>query len=637
MGTRRTLLGRMILFLTAAIFLFVLTIGAVSYLILSSNLENKAMDDMKSAQKQISDFFSLKERQARTSASLAAQNQEISKALLSQESSSLQRMGREFLQNSGLDFITFVDAQGIVAARGHAEGSGDSLQNQKNVLRSLAGESSAGYERSGASKLAYTVTVPLRNGGTVVGAILAGFIVHGNEALADEVKALWDSEFTVFDGDTRVATTILKEGKRAVGTSLDNREVLDRVLTKGESFHGQIKLFGQPYNTVYWPIQDPSGANTGMFFIGKSRAHISATYKGLFTALFATFAVMGTLLLLAFGAYIKALLKGIHHAIARARELAEGEADLTKRLIIGSNDEIGDLASEFNRFLNRIEELVKEIKSTSAKVRERSFQLSSTAEELTATSSQQESQATSVASALEELAATSNDIAKTLESTQGTVTLSVDTTKKGSLSIEASHSSMETIQSQTANLNAILHELGSSIATIGNILSVIHEVSDQTNLLALNAAIEAARAGEAGRGFAVVADEVRKLAERTAGSTKEIGTIIQGLQKSSSKAQQAMEETSRQVEESARLGKESLSTLEAIIKGSEEVLDATTTISSAITQENATIEEVNSNIQGIAQGTSQSVNALKETALVTQELSDLADQMKTLTDRFKTS
>ena len=356
----------------------------------------------------------------------------------------------------------------------------------------------------------------------------------------------------------------------------------------------------------------------------------------LVLGLFATFAVMGTLLLLAFGAYIKTLLQGIHQAVIRARELAEGEADLTKRLIVGSNDEVGDLASEFNRFLDRIEELVKEIKFTSAKVRERSTTLADN-RKLTATSSQQESQATSVASALEELAATSNDIAKTLESTQGTVTLSVDTTKKGSLSIEASLSSMETIQSQTANLNAILHELGSSIATIGNILSVIHEVSDQTNLLALNAAIEAARAGEAGRGFAVVADEVRKLAERTAGSTKEIGTIIQGLQKSSSKAQQAMEETSRQVEESARLGKESLSTLEAIIKGSEEVLDATTTISSAITQENATIEEVNSNIQGIAQGTSQSVNALKETALVTQELSDLADQMKTLTDRFKTS
>ena len=139
MGTRKTLLGRMILFLTAAIFLFVLTIGAVSYLILSSSLENKALDDMKSAQKQISDFFSLKERQARTSASLASQNQEISKALLSQESSSLGRVGREFLQNSGLDFITFVNTQGVVVARGHAEGSGDSLQNQKNVLRSLAG------------------------------------------------------------------------------------------------------------------------------------------------------------------------------------------------------------------------------------------------------------------------------------------------------------------------------------------------------------------------------------------------------------------------------------------------------------------------------------------------------------------
>ena len=195
---------------------------------------------------------------------------------------------------------------------------------------------------------------------------------------------------------------------------------------------------------------------------------------------------------------------------------------------------------------------------------------------------------------------------------------------------------IRSIEATTRTLAQTLEQLRGSTETIGNIVEVINGVADQTNLLALNAAIEAARAGEAGRGFAVVADEVRKLAERTGKATQDITQIITGLQQETVQANQAMGQAQNAVSRGTELGGESLRILEEIIKASGTVQENTREVAAAINEEGITIEEINQNIQGIASATTQSSQAVSEIAHTAEDLAQRAESLRLLVERFKT-
>ncbi len=330
----------------------------------------------------------------------------------------------------------------------------------------------------------------------------------------------------------------------------------------------------------------------------------------------------------------RSIVRPIKQTSNMLKDIAEGEADLTRRLEIKNKDELGELASYFNAFIDRIQELVRQVKENAIAVSSATLEISASTEELAATTEEQSTQSQSVASALHELTATSEDIARSVETTRSVVQGSAEQTRGGSRAIGNSIEALQTIEKQTDGLEKIIHNLGNSTAKIGDIIGVINDVADQTNLLALNAAIEAARAGDAGRGFAVVADEVRKLAERTAKATKEIEGIIIGLQRESDQAGRAMDDASAEVKRSVGLGEESLQILDKIIASGEEISSATEAIASAITQENATIEEVNNNVQGIAAGSAEAANAVQEIAATAENLAAEAEKLKNLVEKF---
>jgi methyl-accepting chemotaxis protein len=424
---------------------------------------------------------------------------------------------------------------------------------------------------------------------------------------------------------------VVKEGK--VGEEKTD-EFIKKALA-GEDGEGvKTGSTGDEEVVIYDPL-NITGVNWCMIST-MAKDKILKNARAMRTVLFIMLAVLGVLVGVAGYFLARTLSKPIGQMVNRTKDLAEGEADLTRRIEINTQDELGELGGHFNTFIERVQGIIQKVKENAEAVSSGSLEISSSSEELAATVEEQSTQSQTVSTSVAELTATSNDISKSIEGTQSQAEGASKLTKEGGKVIQDSIDSFKSIQAQTGNLGKIIDSLGDSTQKIGNIIDVINDVADQTNLLALNAAIEAARAGEAGRGFAVVADEVRKLAERTAKATREIEEIITQLQAEAGNAEAAMGDASKEVEKGTKLGEESLKILDKIVASSDGILDAATSVATAVMQENATIEEVNNNIQGIAAASEESSNAVQEVASTAEDLSRQAETLKDLAGQFIT-
>ncbi|VVO78150.1 methyl-accepting chemotaxis protein [Pseudomonas fluorescens] len=332
---------------------------------------------------------------------------------------------------------------------------------------------------------------------------------------------------------------------------------------------------------------------------------------------------------------IRILIQPLHIMTRAMADIADGEGDLTKRLTILSNDEFGILGTAFNRFVERIHTSIREVSSATGQVNEVALRVVAASNSSMFNSDQQATRTSSVAAAINQLGAAAQEIARNAAQASSQASDARSLAEDGQQVVDRSIAAMNQLSSMLSASSTNIESLNSKTVNIGQILEVITSISQQTNLLALNAAIEAARAGEAGRGFAVVADEVRNLAHRTQESAQQVQTMIEELQVGARESVSTMSDSQRHSQDSVEIANLAGERLNSVTLRIGEIDGMNQSVATATEEQTAVVESINVDITEINTLNQEGVENLHSTLRACSDLEQQASRLKQLVGSFR--
>ncbi|MBV1919545.1 MAG: methyl-accepting chemotaxis protein, partial [Pseudomonadales bacterium] len=331
----------------------------------------------------------------------------------------------------------------------------------------------------------------------------------------------------------------------------------------------------------------------------------------------------------------KSIVKPIIRTVEMLKDIAHGDGDLTLRLEVESTDEVGQLAEAFNLFVAKLQTLIQKVSNTSVSLVSSINSVENLAEKTSKDVSDQRDRINLLATAMHQMGATIQEIARSANDAASEANNATAQSEKSKSVIDQTIEGIHELSGEMNDASTVIANLAEHTEAIGNILAVIRGISDQTNLLALNAAIEAARAGEQGRGFAVVADEVRTLAKRTHDSTEEINSMIGKLQEGSRQAVGAMDSGRAKTDETVSTVSSASESLNEIIKAVTTISDTTIQVATATEEQSTVVLDIDKNIQYINDATSNTADASDATAASCRDLNRLAEELAEQVCNFK--
>ena len=396
----------------------------------------------------------------------------------------------------------------------------------------------------------------------------------------------------------------------------------------------EVQVDGQARLLTFTPIQGLPSAN---WYIGlsvdKDKAFsMLSTFRN--SAVIATLVAVVIIIAL-LGLLIRVLMQPLHTMTRAMEDIAEGEGDLTKRLNIHNHDEFGVLGSAFNRFVERVHSSIREVSSATEQVNEVALRVVSASNSSMLNSDEQANRTNSVAAAINELGAAAQEIAGNAAQASQHASSARLLAEEGQQVVEHNIQAMNRLSALIVSSSAHIEALNDKTVNIGQILEVITSISQQTNLLALNAAIEAARAGEAGRGFAVVADEVRNLAHRTQESAQQVQGMIEELQVGARTSVETMDQSQRHSQDGVQIANQAGERLGSVTQRIGEIDGMNQSVATATEEQTSVVESINMDINEINTLNQEGVENLQATLRACSDLEQQAARLKQLVGSFR--